>query len=301
MKQVTSKLNLAFLTAIMGGSLLFSACSKNGTTIAPPTPIGGYVSSDSVASGNLIAYWPFDGNANDVKGGLSGTASGVTYTTGVKGQAYQGSSTGSIQVPLTSGSPFASLQSFSVSIWYNDPVQVTSPNHGLFHMYGASDWNLLEMEFERDSTSTGDSVKLHAGFTNPGGTNYKGIIPESLLDSAIGKWVNLVMTYDGTNSLYTIYKNGVAIGARTAWSNGAYATTPAAIWTDGTATTPMGNLNFSSEAPTGITIGAFPPSITSGNSWAGSFPGMLDELRIYNKALSSAEVQGLYLNTKAGR
>lgn len=301
MKKNTNKWTLGVLS-IMSIGILFSACSKkSGTTIAPPEPLGGYVSSDSVASANLIAYWPFDGNANDVKGGLSGTATGVTYTTGIRGQAYQGSTSGAIQVPLTSSSAFANLQSFTVSLWYNDPVQVTSPNHGLFHMYGPADWNLLEIEFERDSTSTGDSVRLHAGFTNPGGVDYKGIVPESLMDSAIGKWVNIAMTYDGGSSMYTIYQNGVPIGAKTAWSNGAYAPTPTEIWTDGTATTPMGNLNFSSEVPTGITIGAFPPSITAGNSWAGSFPGMLDELRVYNKALTSAEVKGLYLNGKAGR
>lgn len=303
MKQITSKLTIFTSIGLsFAAAIFFGSCSKSsskGTT--PPPLIGGYVSSDSVASANLIAYWPFDGNATEKKAGLTGTSTGVTYTAGIRGQAYQGSASGAIQVPLTAGGPFASLQSFSISLWYNDPSQVTSPNHGLFHMYGASDWNLFEIEFERDSTAPGDSVKVHAGFTNPGGPAYKGIVPEALLDTAVNKWVHLVMTYNGGSSTYTLYQDGVPVGVKSAWSNNLYGATPQKIWTDGTATTPMGNLNFATEVPTGLTIGAFPPSITAGNSWAGSFPGKLDELRIYNTALSQQQVAGLYLNGLAGR
>lgn len=301
MKKITSKFTLLAIAGITSAAIFLGSCSKSSSGTPPVVLIGNYASSDSVASANLIAYWPFDGNATEKKAGLIGTSTGVTYTTGMRGQAYQGSVGGAIQVPLTSGGPFAALQSFSVSLWYSDPSQVISPNHGLFHMYGASDWNLFEIEFERDSTAPGDSVKVHAGFTNPGGVTYKAIVPESLMDTAVNKWVHLVMTYDGGSSTYTLYQDGVQLGAKTAWSNNLYGATPAKIWTDGTATTPMGNLSFATEIPTGLTIGAFPPSITAGNSWAGSFPGKLDELRVFSKALSQAEVAGLYLNGLAGR
>ena len=300
----TTKGNSSLMTIMILGTGLFilGSCKKSSNPAPTPPPlIGGFVSSDSVEPHALIAYWPFDGNSNEMVGGLSGTATGVTYVKGIRGQAYQGSTGGSIQVPLTAtNTAFDSLHSYSVSIWYNDPTQVTSPNHGLFHMYG-TDWNLLELEFERDSTSTGDSVLVHAGFTNPGGVAYKNIIPQALLDTAIGKWVHLVMTYNAGTSMFTLYQDAVPVALLSAWTNGMYANSPIPIWTDGTATVPMGNINFASEIPQGITIGAFPPSITQGNAWAGSFPGMLDELRIYNVALTQQDVTGLYLNGLAGR
>jgi hypothetical protein len=304
MKKITSKSTLFAIGGITLVTLLsIASCSKSSSnaTTPPITPLGGFVSSDSVEPGSLIAYWPFEGNTNELVSGLASTSSGITFTTGIRGQASQGSVGSSIQVPLAANSAFASLASYSVSVWYNDPVQVTSPNHGLFLMYGASDWNLLELEFERDSTSTADSVKVHAGFLNPGGVNYKGIVPEALLDTAVNLWVHLVMTYDGGSSTYTLYQDGVPVAAETAWSNGLYASTPAKIWTDGTATTPMGPISYATEVPTGLTIGAFGPGITQGNSWAGSFPGKMDELRVFKIALSAQDVAGLYLNGRAGR
>ena len=47
-----------------------------------PQPIGGYVSSDSVAADALVAYYPFDNNSNDAKGGLTATTVGATFVTG---------------------------------------------------------------------------------------------------------------------------------------------------------------------------------------------------------------------------
>jgi Concanavalin A-like lectin/glucanases superfamily len=299
MKNIKSKLNMLAIAGIALATISIASCKKSsgGNSI---TPIAGYDSSGAVATANLIAYWPFEGTPNDVKGGLIGTATGVSYTAGIKGQAYQGSTTSSIQIPLTTGNAFASIQSFSLSVWYNDPTQVTTPNHGLFMMSGVSNWNLLELEFERDSTGPADSVKVNAGFNNVDGVNYKGIVPSALLDTAVNRWVHLVLTYDGGSSTYTLYQDGVTVKAQTAWSSGLYASTPAQIWTDGTATVAMGNIGFTADPPTGITIGAFSP-LVAGNSWAGSFPGKLDEIRVYNKALSLSEVAGLYLNGLAGR
>jgi hypothetical protein len=306
----TVKSNLSFLTLGIVLLALFGmvSCSKSssggggGSTTPPVTLLGGFASSDSVEPAALIAYWPFDGSSTEKVAGLVGTATGVTYVTGIRGQAYQGSVGGSLQVPLAAGDvAFDSLHSFTVSVWYNDPSQVISPNHGLFHMYGATDWNLLELEFEPDSTGPADSVRIHAGFTNPGGPTYKGIVPQGLLDTAVAKWVHIVYSYDGPSSTYSLYQDANLVAVQSAWTNGGYSTSPVPIWTDGTATTPMGNLSFATEIPTGITIGAFPPSITAGNAWAGSFPGMLDELRVFNIALTQKDVTGLYLNGQAGR
>src|SRR5579872_5425509 len=92
MKTINS--NAFFITAVIALAFLgLESCSKHNSGPSGPTPIGGFVSSDSVESQALVAYWPMDGDVNDHKGGIAGTGVNVTYGTGVRGQAYQGSST----------------------------------------------------------------------------------------------------------------------------------------------------------------------------------------------------------------
>ena len=304
MKKIVSALSLGILSVALVG-VVFSSCKKS-STIAPPTLIGGYASSDSVAPGNLIAYWPFDGNANDVKGGQTGTtAGGVSFTTGVRGQAYQGTSSGYATVPANSS--FASIGSYSVSFWFKLPAQpVSSPNNdpaGMFFLSGTTTQNEIMAEIESYKPVSKDSVKIHHGFNNVGSPAWQGFIMESFDTSAINNWIHQVTTYDGASSTYTIYENGVAIGNSSAFSNGTYVT-PTTIYTDGSKATPMGNLNFSSDPPKQVILGTWPAGLFGVSPTLGSngcFLGQMDELRVYNKALSASEVNGLYLNGKAGR
>ncbi len=300
MKTHIKNSSLTILSVLFLG-FYFTSCKKSSSTIAPPTPLGGYVSSDSVAPGNLIAYWPFDGNVNDVKGSTNATPVGVTYGTGVRGQAYQGGT--GVYATLTPSSAFSNLQSYSFSVWYKLPSQQPAGDPGgIFFLAGDTTLNYLIYEIEPYSPASGDSVKVHHGFTDlasPGA--YKGFTMESFDTAAIGKWVHLVTTYDGASSTYTIYQNGVPINNSSAFGN----TTPTQMWSDGTKTTPLGNLGFSqTDPPKSIIIGTWPATLYGVSPTLGAkgcFIGQLDEMRIYNKALSSAEVQGLYLNGQAGR
>jgi hypothetical protein len=286
------------------------ACSKKSSGPPAPVLIGGYASSDSVASANLVAYWPFDGNVNDVKGGLSGSASGVTYATGIRGQAYQGAS-GSYATAVP-GSSLAGLTSFSLSVWYQLPTQPASGDPGgMFFMGSSTNPNEIILETEHYSPVSGDSVKIHHGFDNVGSAGWQGFTLESYDTVAIGKWVHLVMTYDGGSSTYTFYQNAIPTGVSSAFSNGGYITPttildgPPPVGSGTPATTTMGSLNLSSDPPTSIVIGTWPvglygvsPTSLGGN---GSYVGQMDELRIFNKALTQLEVSGLFLNGQAGR
>jgi hypothetical protein len=303
MKKIVSALSLAVVTcAVMG--LVFSSCKKSSNTIAPPTLIGGYASSDSVASGNLIGYWPFDGNANDVKGGQTGTTTGgATYTTGIRGQAYQGSAGGYATVPANSA--LKNLGSYSTSVWFKLPAQpATTPQNdpaGIFFVGSQNAPNELMMEIESYNPKGLDSVRVHHGFNNIGAPAWQQFVMESFDTMALNKWVHQVTTYDGASSTYTVYENGTAIGNSSAFGQNV---TPTTIYTDGNKTSLMGNMNFTSDPPTQVILGTWPAGLFGVSSSLGSnggFLGQMDELRIYNKALSASEVNGLYLNGKAGR
>jgi len=84
----------------------------------------------------------------------------------------------------------------------------------------------------------------------------------------VGSWMHVVATYDG--SRMRLYLNGGQIGSRS--ESGTVSTSGASVW-----------------------IGGNPPSST-----ARPFDGLIDEVRIYDRALSSAEIQGNY-NSGQGR
>jgi hypothetical protein len=312
MKTAKGNFSLFTIMVICASLLSLASCKKSINLVGDMSIplIGGFISSDSVEPKALIAYWPFDNNTNEKIGGLIDTLEGTDYGKGIRSLAYLGIFDDPwgyggypplfgvpVKVPLEStNTAFNSLHSYSVSIWFNVPDEVKTPNQVLFHIEGIHA-NLIELEFEPYSTSAGDKLKVHAGFTNPGGVAYKEIITEGILDSSINRWVHLVMTYNGDNSLFTLYQDAVPIALSSPWTHSAYTSSPIPIWTDGNATVPMGNIDFASDIPQGITIGSFPPD-SSGKS---SFPRALDELRIFKVSLTQKDVTGLYLNGLAGR
>src|SRR3954465_11018296 len=58
----------------------------------PPAVPGGFTNSSEVASADLIAYWSFDGEIKDAVTGTTGNNHGMTFSTGLKGDALTGSS-----------------------------------------------------------------------------------------------------------------------------------------------------------------------------------------------------------------
>jgi Concanavalin A-like lectin/glucanases superfamily len=290
------------------GPVTLKVTTSAGTTtttinvVAIPL-IGGYASSDSVAAANLIAYFPFDGNANDVKGSMTPTVNGtITFTTGIRGQAYQGAA--GAYATYTPSAAFASLPSYSLSVWYNLPT--TDPSYGsggqdtltqgMFFLNGNSNW-LLVNEIE---PFHGDSVKVHAGLDDIASPAYQGFVPETFDTMAIGKWVHFVVTYNGGTSIYTTYQDAVPTGANDAFTNGMYLT-PNPLYTDATKTTPLGNLGFGAVVPATVVVGSWPDGLFGQVAAKSTFRGQLDEMRVFNKALTQQEIAGLYLNGKAGR
>lgn len=318
MKTTKGIFSLMTIMILGSGLLILGSCKKtSNNTPAPPVLIGGYASSDSVAAANLVSYFTFNGNVNDTVGNQTGTAVGVTYVPGIRGMAYQGAAGAYATIPASS--VFSSLGSFSVSVWYSytntTKPQVPGPGQqnaqGLFFVSGdttGSHGNLLILEADNPSASqfAADSIPIHHGFDNIGGLpgTWQNFTMNSF-DTATSKWVHVVMTYDGPSSTYTFYENGVPIDVSSAY--GVQTSTsiyngPLPVTTGGTQ--PMGSLSFAPDPPKTLFIGTWPPGLYGVSATLGangSFLGAMDELRVYNRALTQAEVVGLYLNGQAGR
>lgn len=304
---------------ILAAGMSFGSCSKhnnNGGGGNTVTPLGGYVSSDSVASANLVAYFTFDNNVNDIRGNETGTANHASYITGIRGQAYQGSdSTSYATVPANAA--LAGLKSFSLSLWYSMPsaakVQPGTRAAGMFFVSGSNtqnDGNEIMMETDIPSANqlATDSVSIHHGFNNIGGVanSWQNFTMVSF-DTSVATWVHVVMTYDGGSSTYIFYQNGNPIAVSSAYgvsSSSILYDGPLPVGSGSPATQLQGNLSFAPDAPKTIYIGTWPPNlygVSPSLGATGGFKGALDEVRIFNRALSQSEVAGLYLNGKAGR
>jgi hypothetical protein len=91
------------------------------------------------------------------------------------------------------------------------------------------------------------------------------------------------MTWDGATSMFKIYANGVKI-SNPEWE--ARGTT--------------GPLSFTT--PTKPIIGAWGTNISgTPDSWQVPMTGLVDEVRVYNKALSDGDISSLYQLESAGR
>jgi len=323
MKQ-TTKITLAI--AIL--TFAIATCNKKDDVALPP--IGGFNNADEVAASNLVAYWGFNGNTNESKANLTGANTGVTFATGVKGQGYQGSSSASSYAKYTTpGAALPALQSFTVAFWMNasqpiadnGTIQPGKGAQGIFDLVNSTGfWGNLHINLEPfrslgpSTTPNTDTLLMKVELTSvKTGVVWQNQFPTVLLPGSVGKWTHIAITYDGASGRLSFYENGVLAGTNTVGYaygpyNGSailYANDPGSAANVNNAPI-LGNLQF--QNATAIVIGTWQlsttPSMTTGGgaqAWATNYTGLLDELRIWSKALVAAEVNALYLLEKAGR
>ncbi|RFS14145.1 LamG-like jellyroll fold domain-containing protein [Emticicia sp. C21] len=298
----TSKISLGIMAGVLTAGIFFASCSDDTPSLPP---IGGYNSADEVGSSSLVAYWGFNGDNKEAKSGIAAEKSeNATFTTGVKGQAVN-LTNGYLRYPatITALNSANGFGNFTVSAWVNTKNNGTSAS-SIFALNetttAAKDWGgPIEVMLETASYKpTSDTLVLkgvigqyssgtregHDNLNNYGviGTDYK-IVKGS------GKWTQIVVKYDASTSAIDIYGNGEVV------SNKNFR-----IRKDGK----LGALVF--PATTSVLVGGFANANTGyANSpaqvWQTLFNGQIDEIRVFNKALSDADINALYQLEVAGR
>jgi hypothetical protein len=286
MKEKMRFFGVNILGIMLLSSLALTSCKDdNGDD-----PDNGRVDPGTIATANLVAYFPFNGNATEQIASLTPTMSpNVTYVDGRRGQAYQGADNAHLLYDLPANSPMRNLTSFTVATWFRSPL-VTGDPEQLFFQIGKSDdlfWGNLSLGLLR-LDSTADSLKFKIFFYKDGVAWSGQHLDFSSSMFPTNTWMHLVYTYDGASSKFMIYKDGAKVttneGIEDRWAAG----------DDVSPRPPLGPLSFTNADV--INIGAWRPK-TEGNAedaWMGWFRGNLDELRVYNKALTAAEVSSLY-------
>ncbi|MDB6079705.1 MAG: hypothetical protein JWO82_3452, partial [Akkermansiaceae bacterium] len=206
----------------------------------------------------LLGYWSFDGHTLDSVGGFHGTPKGnPAYVAGHSGKAI---SLNGVDQCVTLGDPagLKIIGQITVAAWIQ-----AQPDGSL--------QNIVNKGHDASSTPQGEITLRIVGGHYEGGywAGSLGSVlaqgPSSGPGSAsadAGQWVHLAMTWDG--SFWRLYRNGVEIGS--AASSVGAVTVPAVGWA----------------------IGA------RGTGTERFFKGQIDDVRLYGRGLTPAEIGKLY-------
>jgi len=210
-------------------------------------------------SQGLVAYYPFDGNANDASGnGHNGIIYGATFQTNVAGHAIALSCNGtpSTYVRVPRSASLEPANAISISFWCNG-VPGSGANYGtiLRKADGCQPGVIIRTAGYRPD------ITPRFKFDLPDPCTY-GDVNAAFLPCSNSVWQHFAATYSRTSGWIKTYVNGLEINQ-----------TPFAM-----------NLQHSGDLFIGgATVGADD----------GGFNGLIDDLRIYNRELSASEVAQL--------
>ncbi len=212
-------------------------------------------------SSGLIAHYKFDGNASDSSGNENnGAVNGAVLTSDRFGNSNSAYSFDGISDYIKiESSGTLSVSKITVSSWIKLEQNIGNTQARIICRQntngGKESWG-LEIFGNGYSSSTGNNLTFHSG----NGSDAKKLISPVNLEA--GKWYHVVAVNDGNNQSIYINANLSSVTPST------------------------GNVYSSNNAP--IHIGKTNP----GNTFF--FPGDIDDIRIYNRALSDSEIQELY-------
>ena len=207
--------------------------------------------------------------------------SATTYAPGVRGTAYQGS-LGTF-LHYYNANDFGSATSFTVSFWLNVTLaQKDNVNaDGILALSSTSNfWSNMVVYADHSTGGNSDSMDLKFHFANGSGDNwdFAGYTGSARWPHMYdGKWHHVAFVYDATTKTATLYRDGVQFDKKTNET----------IAFDGKASQ--------------FVVGGFQEAVNivdtyAKNSWMSGFPGLLDNIGLYNAALSAADVAALFTN-----
>jgi hypothetical protein len=208
-------------------------------------------------SNGLVGFWPFCGNASDASGNNNnGTVNGASLTTDRFGNANSAYSFDGVDdyVQVTN-SPSINANFITISGWLN--VNLLNNNvQGL-----VSRWNQLNSPCANYSTS----IDLISKFTGAC-TQYAGTVLYSNTTVTAGNWI------------FFTYVHDASIGGK--------------VYLNGTLESSNSILGAICSSTNNLIFGA--QNNTTSSSFFRYFNGKLDDIAIYNRALTATEIQQMY-------
>lgn len=282
--------------------------------------IDGYNNSDEVAEANLLANWTFDGtNEEDISGatplaGAAGTFGTVGFEEGQIGQALK-LTQGALRYPnITALNTADALQNFTVSMWVKVNNNKGTAAEGYTMLFGLFPdgltaetvgdfmWGNINMAAETawflGSNTQPDTLVLKGHFViknadgsingqdnrpDPRGTPPVGVFKHT------GEWVHFVVRWNATDRKLHVFGNASSIGAYTQRG-----TPPPTL--------PLRmNVPCSPVFGNGATKAVGFANNPDQQTWSPMATASIDDVRVFNAALTDAEITALFNLGTAGR
>lgn len=245
------------------------------------------VTNSYIAMANEIFYMPFEGDvATELITETNAETFGTSFAAGVFGRAMDFDGPNSTYA-LFPGEVMDTLSSFTVSFWTKAEFVDENEDGGIDGMQGLIGlsnttrfWGNWHVFLENGSGPTdGGDFRIHTqnGANSP--TYSESWINPDNVTSMFDGWANHVVSYDDASKEFKYYLNGALVNTTTA------------AWSEELVFASSGQMVF------GCAQFMTDPSLTSGataQSWAGYYNGRLDEIRIFNVALTETAISDLY-------
>ena len=222
------------------------------------------LSSGTPLPSGVVSWWPGDGNANDAADGNSAaTLGGVAFAPGKVGQAFSFDGVESdVWIGTKPNLDVGAGDGLTIDAWiFPSGPAEGLPASGPIVEFGGG------VYFWQHPSLTALTVNLVdvGGAAHGLSLNAAGITQDA--------WNHVAVTYSKTTGIGTLYRDGVAIESQNLGS-------------------------FTPRTSTDLHIGRRLPL---GGGPGFSFQGLIDEVEIYNRALSASEVQVLFAAGSAAR
>ena len=258
-----------------------TVCSGTAVTITASASSAGATTLAANLQNGLVGYWPFNGNANDASGNNNnGTVNGATLTTdrlGNSNEAYSFDGLNDvINLPLNSGQ-IANSTNFSIQYWILPDSTVTTPQVVFANWESVPNVpSLTPVGFFTGYFNNNLGNNIFTAYENNFGVNDN-------INFDTSNWNQIIIVYDGNQALANerqkVFLNGI-------------------LQID----------NFNCQfCPNNIpqTIGSIFNHTSIGGRYVGyqntlidKFKGKIDDIAIYNRALTASEIQQIYNSTQ---
>jgi hypothetical protein len=231
--------------------------SNGGTSVGP---IWHFTTASDIPTEGLIAYYPFNGNANDETGlsedGIPDDVSPTTDRFNIANKAYSFNGTGS-KITFNTNFIFHETTDVSFSIWLLNDASSTRTSILISTLANWNDVDRFHFYYTEEISQNFISVDYRCPTCSTGPANQ--LVHYAPWNKNV--WTHFVLIRE--NNLYTAYLDGQLIGTQQDL---------------------VLDLPTSVGWALGMSIGVMDP-----------YSGKMDDIRIYNRALSETEIQALYL------
>jgi len=260
---------LVVLLGACGAFLSLKAVGQAQNTVAPSTLCE---TGCLLPPTGLVGWWPGDGNTNDIQLGSNGTLmNGATFAPGLVGQAFSFDGVNAfVDVPDTPAL-HAITTAVTVDAWINPQVPPTGEG-----------WIFARRD-PLVSEGIGMAINKDGFLRTALGTNVLSDLASAVpVIQFNGEWKHVAVTANTTTGEVHLYLNGE----------------PLAMQVVGGSPTVSGLFANVSHLFIGRRQGSDTPE---GEALALHYKGLIDEVEVYNRALSATEIQAIFAVGSRGK